>query len=137
MYEHANDRIADSSRETVPGIEAALEREEAHETIRGGRLARAFPSLAGLDGVSPFDTERLERAAITGGVSLQAWHAVRFILGAIRTERTSRVGRFDYWQAWDAWDLAHKQAFLASASESTLPDIREDFEHRNRTRDGW
>ncbi|MCR9141620.1 MAG: hypothetical protein NXI24_05150 [bacterium] len=122
------------------GIEAGLEKLESLHAPAGlepARLARAFPSLVGLDGVAPFDPDRLEKAAIVGGVSLQAWHAVRFVLTAQDANRTSRVGRFDFWQAWRAWDLVHKQAFLASTMGSTILDIRKDFDERTRHRQGW
>ena len=80
-----------------------------NNTERMAELARTFPALEGVDGGSPFDPRKLERAAETlssGGV-----HAVRFLLAVWNANVKWEVGPFEVVRAFWTWDSDHRAAF--------------------------
>lgn len=92
---------------------SARERWGTSDDARMTTLARLFPSLAGADGVAPWDAHRLLQWALTPERSVPARHAVRFLLHVLDPARANPLGPFNFADAFRAWDPVHQQAVVA------------------------
>ena len=75
-------------------------------------LASRFPSLDGIEGISPWDVETLTRKSFLM-VSIQARHSIRFVLSVWSPDAPADlgIGAFDLHSALKAWDPIHRAAF--------------------------
>lgn len=108
-------------------------------------LARSFPTLARADGLEPFDPDKLDAWAMTGGPCHGGLLAARFVLTVwsgqaftfgqqhyikrrtpddlyrVRVETPWRCGLFDVVDALSTWDAQHRAAFVAWALKPWWP----------------
>lgn len=124
-------------------IEIAIGTQDVRERMTA--LARSFPTLSRADGLEPFDPEKLDDWAMTGGTCHAGLVAARFILTVwsgqafsfgqqtylkqrkpddlyrVRVETPWRCGLFDVVDALSTWDAKHRAAFLGWAMNPWWP----------------
>ena len=85
-------------------------------------LCATFPSLRGQPGAEPFDAEALHSWVTTSGARTSGnAAAVAFVLSVFNEDAWQERMRFRVGDALGVWDLAHRQAFLAWASDPWWP----------------
>ncbi len=90
----------------------AQDRSQPHAyAARMTALCQSFPSLRGMEGVSPWRPEVLARRV--GTMSHGEQCAAQFVLYVWGGGEYPRIRKFDLFEAMQVWDRAHKEAAAA------------------------
>lgn len=80
-------------------------------------LAWKFPCLRHAPGVEPWNADRLDDWAASGGPSHGEKCSARFVLAVWNPNHEWQVGRFDLMEALRIWDEDSHKAFIAWARD--------------------
>jgi hypothetical protein len=92
---------------------AVLDRSET----RIAQLARAFPCLRNAPGIEPWDANRLDDWAGSGGSSHGEKCSARFVLAVWNPDHDWQSGKFDLMEALRVWDIHSHTSFLVWAAD--------------------